>query len=63
MQPHDSDLMLFAKWRKENDISNTTGYRLVKAGELKIVKIGRRTYITKTERERFVKSLSSTQSA
>ena len=53
----NSDLTPFAKWLEENEISRSTGYRLVKDKALNIVKLRRRSYITRSERERFVKSL------
>ncbi|WP_425309086.1 helix-turn-helix domain-containing protein [Ammonicoccus fulvus] len=40
------------------DIGHTTFYELVKAGKIKIVKIGRRTFISHDEIERYVASLA-----
>jgi predicted site-specific integrase-resolvase len=53
------DVTPFATWLKDNNISHSTGYRLVREGKLKIVKIHRRSYVTKNERERFLQSLSA----
>ena len=49
----------FRPWLKTNGISPTTGYRLVKEGVLRLTKIRRRSYIARTEAERFIKSLQT----
>lgn len=38
-------------------LSNTAFYELVKAGRLNVVKLGRRTFVTAGEIQRFVESL------
>lgn len=43
------------------DMPRSTAYALVKAGSLHIVKIGRATYITRAEIERYVASLAVSQ--
>ena len=40
------------------DMPRSTAYALVKAGSLHVVKIGRATYITRAEIERYVDSLA-----
>jgi excisionase family DNA binding protein len=40
------------------NISRTTFYELVKAGRLRTVKLGSRTYVSRAERERFLSSLT-----
>lgn len=57
MESELPDLTPFAEWLKINKISRSSGYRLVRDDAVKIVKIRRRSYITRSERERFVKSL------
>lgn len=41
------------------DMPRSTAYAMVKAGNLHIVKIGRSTYITRAEIERYVDSLAA----
>lgn len=41
------------------DMPRSTAYALVKAGNLRVVKIGRATYITRAEIERYVDSLAA----
>ena len=43
------------------DMPRSTAYALVKAGSLYVVKIGRATYITRAEIERYVASLAGPQ--
>ena len=47
----------FRPWLKANGISPTTGYRLVKEGELHLSKIRSRSYIAAAEAKRFEESL------
>lgn len=47
------------KWCEKRQIGITTAYQLLKDGKLKAVKLGRRTYITDTEDQRFIDSLPS----
>ena len=54
MQP---DLIPFRSWCAGNGIGVTNGYALANSGKLHIVKLGRKSYVTKEESERFVKSL------
>ena len=42
-------------------VSRSTVYELVKNGDLNVVKIGRRSFITQDELERFVQSLVDEQ--
>jgi len=41
----------------DSGISRSGLYERIKAGQLKVVKVGRRTYIARDELERFVKQL------
>lgn len=43
------------------DMPRSTAYALVKAGSLRVVKIGRATYITRAEIERYVATLAALQ--
>jgi len=43
---------------KLGDISHTTFYELKKSGRIRTVKIGRRTFVTAEEIDRFVASLT-----
>ena len=43
---------------KLGDISHTTFYELVKAGRIRTVKLGRRTFVTADEIDRFAASLT-----
>lgn len=43
------------------DMPRSTAYALVKAGSLHVVKIGRATYITRAEIERYVGALAAPQ--
>jgi hypothetical protein len=43
------------------DMPRSTAYALVKAGSLHVVKIGRATYITRAEIERYVAALAAPQ--
>lgn len=45
------------------DMPRSTAYALVKAGTLNVVKIGRATYITRAEIERYVATLSAPAAA
>ena len=54
----EPQLYPFRPWLKANGISATTGYRLAKEGALRLTKVRRRTYLTKSEAERFFASLS-----
>jgi len=45
------------KFRRDNAISSSTFYRILEAGELKAVKVGRRTAIRKSEARRWLASL------
>ncbi len=54
MQP---DLIPFRSWCSSNGIGVTVGYALANSKKLHIVKLGRKSYVTKEESERFVKSL------
>lgn len=54
MQP---DLIPFRDWCKSNGIGITSGYSLANNGKLNLVKLGRKSFVTKEESERFAKSL------
>lgn len=45
--------------QRQLDMGRSTVYELMAAGKLKAVKVGRRTYFTQDELERFVRSLTS----
>lgn len=54
MQP---DLIPFRKWCVLNGIGVTKGYSLVSSGDLKIVKVGRKSFVTPDESKRFADNL------
>lgn len=54
MQP---DLIPFRDWCKSNGLGITSAYSLANSNKLRLVKIGRKSYVTREESERFVKSL------
>jgi len=54
-----SQILPFRKWLGENHISVTVGYELVKKGALTLVRIGRRSYVTRQEADRFINSLQN----
>ena len=54
MQP---DLTPFREWCRSNGIGLTNGYRLANSGQIKIVKLGKLSMVTRAEAERFANSL------
>jgi len=56
----DPDLYPFEPHCIANGITKSMAWRLVKAGDLKTVKIRARTYVTRREWNRFLKSLAAT---
>lgn len=58
--PYDRELYPLPEARKKlGGLSHSKLYELVKKGDLRLVKIGRRSYLTREEIRRFVASLSS----
>jgi hypothetical protein len=55
----DPDFLRFRKWCHTVNIAPSTGYELIKAGRIAVVKIGRGTFITREARQRFVASLEA----
>ncbi len=47
----------FKSWCRKHGIGVTKGYELLKKGNLKAIKLGRRTFITDEEDSRFIQSL------
>lgn len=60
MQAHSDQLAntLPEARRRLGGISNTTAYKLIKEGQLRAVKLGRRTVILESELQRFAASLA-----
>ncbi len=54
MQP---DLIPFRKWCSMNGIGVTKGYSLVNNSDLKLVKVGRKSFVTPEESKRFADNL------
>ena len=59
MQP---DLMPFRDWCRVNGFGVTTGYKLANANQIKIVKLGKLSMVTRLEAERFASSLPAYKS-
>jgi len=51
------DLFRFRPWARKNIGGISTAYRLVNEGKLKIVKIGKASYLTRDEISRFLRTL------
>ena len=49
----DPDFVPFRDYCRANGIGVTTGYKLVKDGKIKLCHIGKRSYLTREEREAF----------
>ncbi len=47
----------FRKWCDDNHFGPTTGYKKLKSGEIKALKVGKLTYITDEEDVRWKKNL------
>ncbi|MCW2286094.1 hypothetical protein M2320_003898 [Rhodoblastus acidophilus] len=56
----EPDFLPFTAHLKANGISLRTGQRLVKAGKLKVTKIGRLSYIQRADWQKFRRSLNAT---
>ncbi|MCB2082233.1 MAG: helix-turn-helix domain-containing protein [Hyphomicrobiales bacterium] len=54
MQPN---LIPFKDWCDSHHIGRTTGYKILNSGEIKAIKIGNKTYISREEDERYINSL------
>ncbi len=53
------ELVRFRPWARANIGGVSTAYRLVKDGRLRITKIGKSSYVTRAEIQRFMKSLEN----
>lgn len=53
------DLIPFRTWCRENGIALSTAYRMISDGrmKLKVTHVGKRTYLTRQDREAFLQSL------
>lgn len=57
----EPEMMPFRDWCKASGFGLTTGYKLVKAKKIKIVKLGKLSMITREESKRFAQSLPEYQ--
>jgi len=55
----EPDLVRFRPWARANIGGISTAYRLVNEGRLRITKIGKSSYVTRAEIQRFLKSLEN----
>ncbi len=55
--PDDDGLIPAEKFRADNGLSSSGFYRMLESGELKAVKVGRRTMIRRSEARRWLASL------
>jgi hypothetical protein len=53
------ELVRFRPWARANIGGVSTAYRLVKEGKLRLTKIGKSSYVTRAEIQRFIKSLEN----
>lgn len=51
------EMIPFRQWCQKNGIGATKGYELANQGALKLVKLGRKSYVTLQESQRFISSL------
>jgi excisionase family DNA binding protein len=56
-----NELITLRDWCKMMSIGMTTAYKLMKAGQLNAVKIGKLTMITREETQRFISNLPAAE--